>query len=269
MANDWIKIADGSYGSRKGQPWSRELSEANDRSSPSDTSAGVHGAVVAPSKEALRAAIESQTCPWCGRGPFKMLASHTNREHGIDRVELRDLAGLPRRSSICSPETSEISRRALVERPDYAEMRMRGAAIGQKRGVDASRVLTAARYQEAQHERDAEIISAVQAGKHRKQVALDFGVTYPTVLRVLKRHGMDEDGRKARARERGALPAAAREATERRQAQMLGDRKARWAELGGNHEALIRTAKELGIDHKTLRAYFKKAGLPVPDGRLK
>lgn len=268
MKSPWVKIADGSFGSRNGQPWSQALATANNRAKPSDTASGTYGAVVAPSKEALRAAIESQTCPWCGRGPFKMLAMHTNREHGIDRVELRDMAGIPRSGSICSAETSDASRRALVGREDRMEITMRGASAGQKRGMEVARELTLARYEEDNRERDLAIVSAVKSGIPRKEVAASFGITYKTVLEILKRQGISDDGRVDRGRQRkGMEPAAARAGIIKKQAQLLGERQARWNQLGGDHEALVKMAAELGTTHKTLRQYFKSAGCPVPDGR--
>lgn len=77
--------------------------------------------VVAPSQEAIRQAIESGICPWCGRGPFKMLAGHVNGQHGIDRFEFREMAGLTRHTSICDPafadERREHIRRVGIKPP--------------------------------------------------------------------------------------------------------------------------------------------------------
>lgn len=73
--------------------------------------------VVAPSQDAIRESIESGICPWCGRGPYKMLAGHVNGQHGIDRFELRELAGLTRHVSICDPAYSD-ERRDLAQRQD-------------------------------------------------------------------------------------------------------------------------------------------------------
>ena len=66
--------------------------------------AGTYGAVVPPSQEAARRAIAAQTCPFCGRGPFRMLPVHTNKAHGVDKYELRDMAGLMVRDALCSEE---------------------------------------------------------------------------------------------------------------------------------------------------------------------
>lgn len=56
-----------------------------------------------PDQETLRAYIREQTCWWCGAGPFKSVAGHV-RYHGIDRHELRELAGVFKQTSIASEE---------------------------------------------------------------------------------------------------------------------------------------------------------------------
>ena len=46
---------------------------------------------------AVREAITAQMCPFCGGGPYKVIAVHTNKSHGIDKWELREMAGLTTR----------------------------------------------------------------------------------------------------------------------------------------------------------------------------
>lgn len=60
-----------------------------------------------PTREQIRAGIEAQVCPWCGAGPFKILAGHTTRLHGVDRNQLRDLAGVFYSTPVCAPEVTE------------------------------------------------------------------------------------------------------------------------------------------------------------------
>lgn len=62
---------------------------------------------VPPSQDAVRAAIGEGKCPFCGKGPYKMLPVHTNKIHGVDKWELRDLAGLSATESLCLPEALE------------------------------------------------------------------------------------------------------------------------------------------------------------------
>lgn len=106
----YVRLASGSFGSRNGQPWSVGLAQANDRTKPSDLAAGTFGSLDRIEPRIVQRAIEAQLCPWCGAGPYKMLAAHTNKAHGVDRKELRRLAELPPYSSICDPAYSEICR---------------------------------------------------------------------------------------------------------------------------------------------------------------
>lgn len=73
---------------------------------------------VAPtfSPEVVKAHLDQQLCPWCGRGPFKVVALHVSQTHGIGRKELRDLAGLKANDSICSDEVSKHRRQLALER---------------------------------------------------------------------------------------------------------------------------------------------------------
>jgi hypothetical protein len=78
--------------------------------------AGQADRVVSYDPVAVRTAIEAQTCPFCGRGPYKVLAVHTNKIHGVDRRDLRELAGLNGSARICAPEFSENARQRAHER---------------------------------------------------------------------------------------------------------------------------------------------------------
>lgn len=71
-----------------------------------------------PTREQVRAGIEAQTCPWCGKGPLKVLAIHVAKAHGVDRFELRKAAGLRRRDSACSPEVREFRQDLYVAREE-------------------------------------------------------------------------------------------------------------------------------------------------------
>lgn len=54
----------------------------------------------------VRRAIEAGLCPFCGAGPYSVIAQHVSVKHGIDRRELRDLAGLTYGAVICDPAHS-------------------------------------------------------------------------------------------------------------------------------------------------------------------
>jgi len=82
------------------------------------------------SAEFYRNHIEAQTCPFCGKGPFKSLVQHTGKGHGVDKWELRDLAGLTSSDPISSPEL----RAQMAER--YAINT--GLQSGRKRNYDST-----------------------------------------------------------------------------------------------------------------------------------
>jgi hypothetical protein len=85
---------------------------------------------ISPTQQAFRRAIESQMCPFCPKGPFAMLPVHTNKAHGVDKWELRDLAGLTGNDPLCSEDTrrkmAEKAPRAGSERLERATAAARG-----------------------------------------------------------------------------------------------------------------------------------------------
>lgn len=54
-------------------------------------------------------------CPFCGAGPYKVIAMHTSRAHAVDGQELRERAGLFYSDSITDPQYHE-ERSALSKR---------------------------------------------------------------------------------------------------------------------------------------------------------
>lgn len=96
--------------------------------------AGLTDPSVPPSQEALRAAIAAQMCPWCDKGPFKMLPVHTNKVHGIDKWDLRDYAGYSTSDPLCSEEARAAMSRAYdPEKGREAREAARKKWTGQRR----------------------------------------------------------------------------------------------------------------------------------------
>lgn len=61
---------------------------------------------------AVRRALDACVCPLCGAGPFKTVASHVQRKHGIDRHVLREAADYNRNHSLTDAAyRKELSRR--------------------------------------------------------------------------------------------------------------------------------------------------------------
>jgi hypothetical protein len=54
-----------------------------------------------------RAAVISLRCPYCGQGPFRMLAGHTKQKHGVGSFELKNLAGMVVKDSLVDDELRE------------------------------------------------------------------------------------------------------------------------------------------------------------------
>lgn len=71
------------------------------------TPSGSYGRLAPPWPEYVRHCIDAGRCPYCDMGPFRVLATHVNRKHGVDRKALRALAGLSRADSICDPSVSQ------------------------------------------------------------------------------------------------------------------------------------------------------------------
>ena len=63
----------------------------------------------------MRACIEAQRCPWCGRAGLRSLANHTVLVHGIYADELREIAQISRYTPLCSDELSERHRELALE----------------------------------------------------------------------------------------------------------------------------------------------------------
>lgn len=70
------------------------------------------------SAEHVRAFVRACMCPWCGEGPFLVLAGHTTRVHDIDRNRLRELAGVGYSESVCDADYA----RRCAERPQMKDL---------------------------------------------------------------------------------------------------------------------------------------------------
>lgn len=97
--------------------------------------AGWSESVVPPSREGIRAAIESQICPWCGKGPFAMLPVHTNKVHAVDKYELRDLAGLTTADPLISADARQKMREHAATLTDDERRQRALRAADSTRGV--------------------------------------------------------------------------------------------------------------------------------------
>lgn len=164
------------------------------------TAAGQAYPKAAPSAEALREFIAAQTCPWCGKGPWQVLARHTHSAHGVSASEIRELAGLTKYTPVCSKDHSSGRRERLLGRPlpDSAHENLRQRreegvpAEMSEAGKEANRrKLEAARAKLAANAKltDEVVLEARQRcaqGELIKDLAAEFGVHERTMGLVVK-----------------------------------------------------------------------------------
>lgn len=90
-----------------------------------------------PGPSVLREYIKALVCWWCGKGPWKSLAIHTRKSHGVSAANIREMAGLFKYTSICDPSfATELAARES----NMANL----ALIPKKRGGKGSRTLSEA-----------------------------------------------------------------------------------------------------------------------------
>lgn len=257
------------------------------------TPAGQAGRLAAPSPESLMTFVKAQTCPWCGSGPYKLLANHTHRAHGVSAADLREMAGLIKTAVICSPEVSEKSRaRGVLQGiPEAARTAPRKPHVYSAAGKAVNRAkLEAARTPEqrkgaaekaraatlaANQDKHREILRLFGEGMRFGDIASQVGCSRPMIRDTLARAGVRADGRRRRwavmtevelSENRSALQTAAA----RRQANLEDKRAlivAEYREGGSTYAEVRRLANVHKIAVGSMAAFLKKSGADVPDGR--
>lgn len=258
--------------------------------------AGQYGIVAPPSAIAMRRFIEAQQCPWCATGPWKVLAGHTNKSHGVSGSELREMAGLIKASPICSAEISANARKRAIDRG--ASGALHAAPRAQRRpltyssaGAAAQRAkLAAVRAQNPNQQKSATAASRAKTIERMTDLyeqilkLWDSGLTLREVAR--KARVAPQTARDAIVRERPYADFIARRTeslswrsvaksslsrgTDTYSKAMAAERamlRDEFERKGGTRQALIELAENRGIDMKVLRARLRKAGAALPDGR--
>jgi len=156
--------------------------------------------LVSYDQHSVRAALDAQLCPFCGAGPYKVVATHASMSHGVSARELRKYAGLPQRSSICSPENSQRRAEILNGRPDRDEMTRRGNARSVEEGShhEATAARSAMRKADSA-ERDQLVLRLFGEDELLRDIAEKVGVARNTVKKILERNGINLDARTRRA----------------------------------------------------------------------
>ncbi len=177
-----------------------------------------------PGKEELRGWIAAGTCWWCGKGPFRRIAGHTEYMHGISTRDLREMLEVTTDARICSEEFSEDARRRLRSRIERGEWkrgqrhtvgrRTRALAKAQVRNGEVSRAMVKEmrellRVWEGEKPRAAEVTCAccgeVFRRKQKHQVYCSrscamkamYRRQHPRVMQVHKRRGEGKGGLKS------------------------------------------------------------------------
>lgn len=231
------------------------------------------------SRDQLRDLILSGVCPFCGR-EYMAVSIHISKSHDVSAEELKEMAGIPKTRPACHPAHSEMMRKSQLDgwTPSRTE-RMREA---QAKGLSVPRVFSTAgsetrkatltryvrRHVDSLASRDAEIAQRALAGESIEAIATSFGVGPRTASAAVRRAGIQADFRKQAAARRG--PAGALRATAARVAALAeerDDRLLRFAQLGGDWQAALTLASEVGISTKAMVGFLRRHGVDVPDGR--
>ena len=270
----------GSFGSRMGAAWSREWADyrlRRDGDAVQSNTASTQETVTPPSQDALRRAIQSETCPFCGGGPYKNLGLHTNIAHGISAAELREMSGLDR---VCAEALSMTSREALLRRPDRDEITSRGGRESMRRQKEAGRrpgsthttlatAAAVAKWSAVAAERDPDVCARARRGESLADIGRAWGIHPRTVRIILRRHGVEPTLEQTNAGRRARLAEhrdRARQTLNERLASERTARLARFVELGADWPAVVTLAEECGMSRKAMRAFLARNGY-ILDGR--
>jgi len=204
--------------------------------------AGQADRVVSYDPAAVRASIEAQVCPFCGGGPYRVVALHTNHIHGIDAAELRRLAGVSGRTVICSPESSR-ARSSRARPPEEIERLKRVASTAMERRRAALR---------EEHAKWATEFKDLGGGYEAvKELAQRHGITKDNMRRHLLAAGCDVP--------KGSNPVPNPRGTSLR--RIPDEERQRIIEAHGRGLSQQRIADMLGASRKRVRRVLRQAGL--------
>ena len=236
---------------------------------------------------AMREQARNGICPLCGKGAFRSVAGHVSRKHGIDRFQFKDMIGVYYSEGFTDPELraaqSERGKKQYAEGRHGIRPRRKGDTVKLSKAAAAlqrdkvlsmppearargAQMLSRRRLEETR-ERDDEIARLAGEGKMNMEIASRFDIHPATVQEVLRRRGIESDGRaRYMATKRGIEPPALRssreEYTERMNAE--GQELVERFRAGESPQAL---ALERGISIKAMKARLKRYGASLPDGR--
>lgn len=269
------KRAEGSFGSRHGQPWTEHGARARRRAEDSSdsTKAGTSDPESLLTVERVREFLDAYLCPWCGAGPFKVVAAHTNKAHGVNKRELRERAGLSLSTKITPAEFSE--QLSESSRDHLAAISVKGrAAVAEKYGDGIQRLATEGHIAANARKRDEarrRVLELFEKGLPLSKIQDEAGIGVGRLRAILDEEALRESdlrGRGAAIRgdaNLGAATVAFQKASQDRRLAFV----ARYDALGHTEEGLNSLAAEYSASRKSVMARLRKYGCDVPDLRGK
>jgi hypothetical protein len=168
--------------------------------------------------ETLREAVKTQVCPFCGRGPYRVLLQHVAKAHHIDKRLFKTAAGMFWMESACDPSYTAVHkiRQAKTLRLLH-ETGRRGSRLG-RRGTSpkASKMLS-----DAVRKRFL-ALDPVVANEHMRKIS-----AISNAARPLPEHGTLGRYRSRRDPCRCELCVEAKHAYNRREAARMRDSRQR------------------------------------------
>lgn len=212
-----------------------------------------------PTPAEVRAAIEAQLCPFCRKGPYKVIASHISRKHDVSPLELRDLGGFNATESICSPEASQSYRensvrRGAVETAINASRKRRSPRRWTQAGLAAA---TAGRATAAEIQRAS---TKATRRKLAKQFE-DLGAGVEAVGQLAERYGVTRRSMQARLKHAGVEVPDARPAANGRRRRISDEDRAEIGRLYGKGLSQSQIAERFGITQSSVSIILRADGV--------
>jgi hypothetical protein len=148
---------------------------------------------LSPNAAQARADLEAGLCPYCGRGPYRVVAGHVWRAHEIDGRTLREDAGLPWSASVCDPSHADLMRDLAIERGSVRHMEGKhvvGEALAFSPAGLASQRANGAASGDRRRRIPVESIPSLRQrrarGESYSSIARDFGVTPQAIRNAIR-----------------------------------------------------------------------------------
>lgn len=283
----------------------RGVAESRLRTEQKQADHGGHDPQALLSKDTVRGFLEAFMCPWCDRGPFKVVAVHVSRMHGVGPKELRDLAGLCYNETLTEPETHarrsaagrarDMSLVRAAARPEHFANSQYSKAVTKRREIGKQKRSLSEAAKEMNRRKLADIkgvgtIAAASASKVAaeiryelakpsiqvayesrqpfSEVALELGVSTAQVGRWARRMGLP-DGRTLAAQWREFQPDALRAGSELALERARERDSSDWVGSDQSWEHIAVMAEARGISEKSMRARLRSLGHDIGNGHTR